>query len=136
MVRRATALVTLLVLAVAGCSSSSEPSATSSSEPRATFTGSACEYSGPSEFDVNTTWFFKFTNDSDVTNMGFAVMNLEVDDEDAALDGTSPPTPVGASRLFSVTFVETGRHGVACYVLPGPGETETQRYITEFNVTE
>ena len=107
-----------------------------SSEPRATFTGSACEYSGPSEFDVNTTVAFRFTNDSDVTNMGFAVMNLEVDDEDAALDGTNPPTPIGTMRVFRVTFVETGRHGVVCYVLPGPGETETQRYITEFNVTE
>ena len=134
MVRRITALVTLLVLAVAGCSSSSEPPAPL--EPSAIFTGSACEYSGPSEFDVNTSVLFKFTNDSDVTNMGFAVMNLELgDDEDAALNGTNPPTPVGTSRIFSVTFGETGRHAVACY-LPGAGESETQRYITEFNVTD
>ena len=136
MMTRIMSVVVLFVLVLAGCSSSSEPSATSSSEPRATFTGSACEYSGPSEFDVNTTVAFRFTNDSDVTNMGFAVMNLEVDDEDAALDGTNPPTPVGTIRVFRVTFVETGRHGVVCYVLSGPGETETQRYITEFNVTE
>ena len=129
MMHRITALVALVVLAVAGCSSSSEPSAT--------FTGSACEYSGPSEFDVNTTVVFEFTNDSDVTNVGFAVMNLDVaDPEDAALEGTNPPTAVGTSRSFSVTFVETGQHGVACYVLPGPGETEAQQYVSEFSVTE
>jgi uncharacterized cupredoxin-like copper-binding protein len=128
MARRTTVLVTLLVLVLAGCSSNSEPITN--------FTGSTCDYSGPSEFDVNTTVIFKFTNDSDETNVGFAVMNLDVgDNEDAAVEGTNPPTAVGTSRSFSVTFVETGQYGVACY-LPGAGESETQRYITEFNVTD
>lgn len=86
---------------------------------------------------MNTTVLFEFTNSSDVTNVGFAVMNLDAADrEDAALEGTNPPTPVGTSRVFSVTFVETGEHGVACYVLPGPEETESRQYITVFNVTE
>jgi len=138
--RRLSVLAVLFILAVAGCSTSSDPSAT--------FTGSACDYSGPSEFDVNTTVVFEVKNDSDVTNVGFSVMKFpegstsdEIFEqgifnifEPEGFAGTDPPMPVGTSRSFSVTFVETGQHGINCYVWPGP-ETETD-YVTMFNVTQ
>ncbi len=63
MMTRITSVVVLFVLVVAGCSSSSEPTAI--------FTGSACDYSGPSEFDVNSTVTFTYTNESDTTGAGF-----------------------------------------------------------------
>ena len=137
MTRRTTVLVTVLLLAVASCSSESSGSDSSDIDPTTSFTGSSCDYLGPSQFGVNTTVVFKFTNDSDVTNVGFAVMNLEMGDaEDAAIAGTSPPTAVGSSRSFGVTFTEAGQHGVACYVLPGVGESDAREYVTEIEVTE
>ena len=140
LMRRLSVLAVLFILAVAGCSTSSDPSAT--------FTGSACDYSGPSEFDVNTTVVFEVKNDSDVTNVGFVVAKFpegttseEIFEQGIfnifqpdPVAGVDPPMEVGTSSSFSVTFVETGQHGINCYVWPGP-ETETD-YVTMFTVTE
>ena len=52
--RRPMAIVALLVLILASCSTSSEPTAT--------YTGGACDYDGPSEFDLESTVTFTVTN--------------------------------------------------------------------------
>ena len=66
--RRVTTLATLLVVVLAACSGSSEPTAT--------YTGSACDYDGPSEFDVNSTVTFTVTNESDERDIGFSVLKI------------------------------------------------------------
>ena len=66
--RRITTLATLLVVVLAACSGSSEPTAT--------YTGGACDYDGPSEFDINSTVTFTVTNESDTTEAGFAIWDL------------------------------------------------------------
>jgi hypothetical protein len=84
---------------------------------------------------VNTTVIFEVTNDSDMTNVGFAVVKLAaVDPDDAAVAFSNPPTAVGTTESLSVTFVDTGQYGLSCYVVPGAGETEAE-YVTEFDVT-
>jgi hypothetical protein len=138
--RRLLVIVVPLFLVLASCSTSSDPTAT--------FTGSACDYSGPSEFDVNTTVVFEVKNDSDGTNVGFVVTKFpegttseEIFEQGIfnifqpdPVAGVDPPMEVGTSSSFSVTFVETGQHGINCYVWPGP-ETEAD-YVTMFTVTE
>ena len=68
--RRPVAIVTLLVLVLASCSTSSEPTAT--------YTGDACDYDGPSQFDLDSTVTFTVTNESDTTHVGFAVGSFPI----------------------------------------------------------
>lgn len=140
MMTRITSVVVLFVLVVAGCSSSSEPTAT--------FTGSACDYSGPSEFDVNSTVTFTYTNESDTTGAGFSVWKLPegltaeeifeqgifnvTDSGSAPTNFISRPTVIGEEYELSVVFDETGQHGMVCWVSPGP-ETGSE-WVTMFTV--
>jgi len=133
------ALLVLVALAVAGCSSSS-------SEPSATFTGAACNYDGPSEFDLNSTVTFTVTNDSDIHTVGFAVWKFpegttseEIYDEGIfnvvkrnILTLRSSPTTPGEEYELTSTFNETGQHGINCFVFPGP--TTESDHVTMFEV--
>jgi hypothetical protein len=139
--RRLSTLIVLFVLAVTGCSTSSDPSTT--------FTGSPCDYSGPSQFDVNSEVTFLYTNESDTLGAGFGVwkfpegMTSEEVFEQGIFNATnggnaikfvSVPTVIGQEYELKVTFTETGQHGVVCFVFPGtePGSD----YVTMFTVTE
>jgi hypothetical protein len=140
--QRLLAIVVPFVLILASCSTSSDPAAT--------YTGGACTYEGPSEFEVNTTVTFTVINDSDNPNVGFAVLKLpegttpeEIYDEGifsvvsrapGALGLKSSPTTQGEEYDFTVTFSESGQHGINCFVFPGPA-TEAD-YVTMFTVGE
>jgi len=143
--RRLSALVLLFVLAIAGCSSSSEPTAT--------FTGDACLYDGPSEFEVNSTVTFTFTNESDESAVGFAVLKFPegataeevfndgifniVPESDALWEFVSAPTVNGTEYDLTVTFDETGQHGINCFDLSVGGVDATEAdYVTMFTVGE
>jgi len=136
--RRLSAIVVPLVLVLASCSTSSAPTAT--------YTGGACTYDGPSEFEVNSTVTFTVTNDSDTQNVGFAVLKFpegttpeEIYDNGifnvvprGNIGLKSPPTTPGEEYDFTVTFSETGQHGINCFVFPGPA-TEVD-HVTMFEV--
>jgi hypothetical protein len=143
--RQLSVLVLLFILAIAGCSSSNEPTAS--------FTGDACPYDGPSEFEVNSTVTFTFTNESDGSDVGFAVWKFPegataeeifnegifniVPEEDALIDFVSAPTVNGTEYDLTVTFTETGQHGINCFDLSGGGGDETAgNYVTMFTVGE
>jgi hypothetical protein len=143
--RRLSVLVLLFVLAIAGCSSSSEPTAA--------FTGDACLYDGPSEFEVNSTVTFTFTNESDESGVGFAVLKFPegataeevfndgifniVPESDALWEFVSAPTVNGTEYDLTVTFDETGQHGINCFDISGGGVDETESdYVTMFTVGE
>jgi uncharacterized cupredoxin-like copper-binding protein len=138
--RRLSAIVVPLVLILAGCSASGDPTAT--------YTGGACDYDGPSEFEVNSTVQFLVTNDSDNQNIGFSVWKFpegttpeEIYDEgifnfvsrdSGPLGMKSSPTTPGREYGITVTFTETGQHGINCFLSPGP-DTEAG-YVTMFTV--
>ena len=139
--RRVTTLATLLVVVLAACSGSSEPTAT--------YTGSACDYDGPSEFDVNSTVTFTVTNESDERDIGFSVLKIpegttaeEIFKEgifnvvtgDPIIEVVFAPTVVDTEYDLTVTFNETGQHGINCFNLAG-AETEAD-FITMFTVVE
>jgi hypothetical protein len=140
MARRMTTLLVLLVLALASCSTSSDPSAT--------FTGSACDYSGPSEFDVGSEVTFAYTNESNTTGAGFSVWKFPegltseqifekgifnvTDSGSAPTNFISTPTAIGTEYELPVTFTEAGQHGMVCFVNPGP-ETGSE-WVTMFTV--
>jgi hypothetical protein len=143
--RRLSVLVLLFVLAIAGCSSSSEPTAA--------FTGDACLYDGPSEFEVNSTVTFTFTNESDESDVGFAVLKFPegataeevfndgifniVPQSDALWEIVSAPTVNGTEYDLTVTFNETGQHGINCFDLSVGGVDATNAdYVTMFTVGE
>jgi len=69
--RRPMAIAALLVLDLASCSTNSEPTAT--------YTGGACDYDGPSEFDLDSTVTFTVINESDTTEAGFALWKFPDD---------------------------------------------------------
>ena len=132
-----------LVMLLAACSGSSEPTAT--------YTGDTCDYDGPSEFDLNSTVTFTFTNESDETDIGFSVLkfpegttaeeifndgifNVVTDFDSALIDLVFAPTVVGTEYDLTVTFNETGQHGINCFNLAG-AETEAD-YVTMFTVVE
>ena len=139
--RRVTTLATLLVVVLAACSGSSEPTAT--------YTGSACDYDGPSEFDVNSTVTFTVTNESDERDIGFSVLKIpegttaeEIFKEGIfnvvtgvpIIEVVFAPTVVDTEYDLTVTFNETGQHGINCFNLAG-AETEAD-FITMFTVVE
>jgi hypothetical protein len=143
--RRLSVLVLLFILAIAGCSSSSEPTAT--------FTGDACPYDGPSEFEVNSTVTFTFTNESDGSGVGFAVLKFPegataeevfndgifniVPESDALWEFVSAPTVNGTEYDLTVTFNETGQHGINCFDLSVGGVDDANSdYVTMFTVGE
>ena len=139
--RRVTTLATLLVVVLAACSGSSEPTAT--------YTGDACDYDGPSEFDVNSTVTFTVTNESDERGIGFSVLKIpegttaeEIFNEgifnavagDPIIEVVFAPTVVDTEYDLTVTFNETGQHGINCFNIAG-AESEAD-FITMFTVVE
>jgi hypothetical protein len=142
MMRQLSVLAVLFILAIAGCSGTSGPTAT--------YTEGACAYDGPSEFDLNSTVIFTVTNESDNTDIGFAVLKFPegataeeifnegifnvVTSEDAIVSLVSAPTAKGTEYDLNVTFDETGQHGINCFNLAG-AETEAD-YVTMFTVGE
>jgi hypothetical protein len=141
MMRQLSVLVVLFTLAIAGCSSASEPTAT--------YTAGACDYDGPSEFEVNSTVTFTFTNESDESDVGFSVLKFPegstpeeifnegifsvVASDDAIIDFVPAPTVNGTEYDLTVTFIETGQHGINCFNLAADTESD---YVTMFTVTE
>ena len=140
--RRFTAIVGLLVLVLASCSTSSEPTAT--------YTGGACDYDGPSEFDLDSTVTFTVTNESDTTEVGFALWKFpdgvtpeeileqgifEFVTSGNAEAGVSPPTVIGEPETLRVFFDLPGQWGIVCFDGSG-GETDVAGidYVTMFSV--
>jgi hypothetical protein len=130
--RRLFAIVVPLVLILASCSTSSEPTAT--------YTGGACAYDGPSEFDLGESVTFTFINESDTTNLGFSVWAVpEGTTADAILEvgiyevvghfgGAAmpepgyyaslwPPTAVDTPGDLAVTLDKPGQHALICFDL-------------------
>jgi hypothetical protein len=128
--RRLLAIVVPLVLILASCSTSSEPTAT--------YTGGACAYGGPSEFDLGESVTFTFINESDTTDLGFSVWAvpegatadeiLEVGIYDAVghfggaimpepgfYASLWPPTAVDTSVDLAVTLDTSGQHALICF---------------------
>jgi hypothetical protein len=144
-------VIVLVVLALAGCSSSGEPPGTDI-EPSATYTGGGCDYDIPSEFDLNSTVTFTVTNESDTPLVGFAIWLFpegttpeEIHDggifEFVSKDNIGAlakrPTAVGTSRQLTATFRTPGQWGLNCYDESG-GEHggEGLDYVRMFTVTE
>lgn len=143
MTRRVAALLVLAALALVGCSSSGDPSAT--------FADAACRYDGPSEFDLHSTVTFSVTNEADTTSIGFAVWKfpegstaedvlregvLNVVPDDARLEPYVPsPTVIGTEYEMTVTFNEVGQHGINCFDFAGAGLPGWD-HVTMFTVVE
>ena len=117
-------------------------------EATATFDGASCVYDGLSEYDVGSTVIFTVTNESETPNVGFAVRKFpdgttpeEIYDEgifNVVSRSTgylglkaSPSTP-GEAYDFTVTFSETGQHGINCFEFPGPAAEAD--HVTMFTV--
>ena len=141
-IRRLIALTVVLVVGLVGCSTNSEPTAT--------YTGGACDYDGPSEFDINTTVTFAVTNESDTTDVGFVVLDFpeDVTSEEILEQGivefvtfgefasaVRAPTAIGESEDLSVFFDTPGQWGLNCYDKSG-GEHNGDGldYVTMFTV--
>jgi hypothetical protein len=126
--RRIMTVATLLVFALTACSGSGEPTAT--------YTGGACEYDGPSEFDLDSTVTFTVINESDSTNMGFDIWSLpegttadeivEVgllelldingpDDYPGFYAAVFAPTPIDSPDSMTVTLDKPGSHVLVCF---------------------
>ena len=126
--RRLTAIVGLLVLILASCSTSSEPTAT--------YTGGACDYDGPSEFDLDSTVTFTVINESDNTNMGFGVWSVpegttadeiveeglfdllgitDVDDWPGFYTALFAPTAIDSTGSMRVLLDTPGQHVLNCF---------------------
>ena len=120
----------------------------------ATFTGESCAYDGPSEFDADSTVTFTVINDAD-TEAAFGVWKIpegttpeEIYDEgietavpssaddDAGYEIYTVLAPISGEAYddLTVTFLESGQHGINCFQFPPTQETEKD-YVTIFSVT-
>ena len=60
-----------------------------------------------------------------------------VTSDDAGLGFVPAPTAVGTTYDLTVTFAETGQHGINCFDLSGGGIDETEAdHVTMFTVGE
>ena len=126
--RRIMTVATLLVVALAACSGSGEPTAT--------YTGGACDYDGPSEFDLDSTVTFTVINESDNTNVGFGVWSVpegttadEIVEEGLfdllGITGVSDwpgfyaalftPNAIDSTGILTVTLDKPGQHVLNCF---------------------
>ena len=133
--------------------STATAAATSTATAAATFTGEACAYDGPSEFDADSTVTFTVTNETTDTETGFAVWKIpegttpeEIYDEgifnavprsaddDAGYYIEVVDAPImGEAYDLTVTFLESGQHGINCFESSGP-DTGSD-HVTMFTVT-
>jgi hypothetical protein len=131
--RRLFAFVVPLVLVLAGCSTSSEPTKT--------YDGSECTYDGATEFDLDSEVTFTFINESDDTGVGFVVWTVpdgttaaEINENGIfAATGTEegstdpyeffeakfPPTQLDTEYQVTVTLDREGLYAVNCFVQTG-----------------
>jgi hypothetical protein len=137
-------IVVPLVLALASCSTTSDPTAT--------YTGGACDYDGPSEFDLNSTVTFTVENESDTVEVGFSILDFPEDlTSEVILElgifafvpfGTAEaftgnPTAIGTPEDLTVTFDTPGQWGLNCYDESGNEHGGAGLdYVTMFTVTE
>ena len=136
-----------------GPTATATPTATSTATATATFTGEACAYDGPSEFDADSTVTFTVINETD-TETAFAVWKIpegttpeEIYDEgisnavptsaddDAGYEIDAVLAPItGEAYDLTVTFLESGQHGINCFPFTGAGYREND-HVTMFAVT-
>jgi hypothetical protein len=152
--RRVTTIAALFVLTLAACSGS-DSSDGGSNEPSATYHGGSCTYDGPLEFDVNSTATFVVVNESDTTDVGFAVWKfpegatseevLEKGILSSQPQGTQfqdepwleivPfPTSIGTAFELPVTFEEEGQHGIVCFDVSTDAVSGVD-HVTMFTIT-
>jgi len=142
--RRSSAILVPFVLALTACSSTSSPAAT--------YIGGACDYDGPSEFDLDSTVTFTVENESDTAEVGFSILDFPEDlaSEEILELGifacvpfgtaeafTGNPTAIGAPEDLTVTFDTPGQWGLTCYDESGNEHGGAGLdYVTMFTVTE
>ena len=146
--RRLLVIVVPLVLVLASCSTSSEPTKT--------YDGTDCTYDGTTEFDLNSEVTFTFINESEDPEVGFVVW--EVPDGTTAAEinevgifeatGTQegstapyeffeakfPPTVQDQEYAATVTLDRAGLYAINCFVDVGT-EVNTH-YATIITVSE
>ena len=139
--RRLIAIVVPLVLILASCSTSSEPTKT--------YDGTECTYDGATEFDLDSEVTFTFINESDDTGVGFVVWTVpdgitaaEIDEKgiSEAIGNTDayefweakfPPTQLDTEYQVTVTLSREGLYSVNCFVETGaPVNTHYATIIT------
>jgi hypothetical protein len=106
-------------------------------EAIATYDGSGCVYEGPTEFDLNSTVTFTVTNESDTTEMGFAVWSVPegttadeiledgiftvvgggppADPEKGFYTALFAPTAIDSTEDLTVTLDTPGQHALICF---------------------
>ena len=110
---------------------------TTQAEASATYDGSGCSYEGPTEFDLGSTVAFTVINESDTTNMGFAVWSVPEgttandileqgifvvvgggpppDPEKGFHAASFAPTAIDSTDILTVTLDKPGQHALNCY---------------------
>jgi hypothetical protein len=118
--RRLLVIVVPLVLVLAGCSTSSDPTAT--------YTGGACTYDGPSEFDVDSEVTFILIDETESGNTGLVLWL--VDDgttpemiHDEGVDNLSETQVSLREYQFTASFEQPGTYALNCYDTSG-GEND------------
>ncbi len=140
---RRAALTLLFVFVLAGCGGSSAPTATLS--------GDRCDYDGPLEFDLNADVTFTFINESDSTNVGFAVWRFPsgvtpeeiyavgifdaVGPDDELVVSQRSPNPIGEPQDVPVSFDAPGRWGINCFFFTADASPGND-YATMLTVNE
>jgi hypothetical protein len=143
--RRLLIVVVPLVLVLASCSTSSEPTKT--------YDGSECTYDGATEFDLDSEVTFTFINESDDTGVGFVVWTVpdgitaaEIDEKGIFeaigteqgntdpyefFEAKFPPTQLDTEYQVTVTLDREGLYSVNCFVETGaPVNTHYATIIT------
>lgn len=127
--RRSAVIGTVLVAVVlTGCSDTT-------SDPTATYTGGACDYVGPTEFELNSEVTFTFTDETESDSVGFALWAVPAgttteqihDDGIFSLESGGGENVEWSSETqvsdvewqYTVTYSETGLHAVNCYDTSG-----------------
>jgi len=119
--RRLLVVVFPVVLALASCSTSSDPTAT--------YTGGACTYDGPSEFDVNSEVIFTFIDETESEDdVGFVLWLVQegtttemIYDDGINNVGAKPipwlsETQVSASESqVTARFAQPGLYALNCW---------------------
>jgi len=151
LVAAAAALILGVALVLVTQGNDQAPVAAQPVAPTATWNGDDCIYTGPSEFELNSTITFTVINDSNTSDMGFSIWRLTsgVTAEELEAGGifetagpgdgyTSanfPPTPIGEPQEFRAFFDTPGQWGINCFESSGPGDDELGNdHITMFTV--
>jgi hypothetical protein len=104
MARRLAAIVSLPVLVLASCTTSSDPAAISAAAATATFTGETCAADASSEFDVDSTVAFTVTNETD-TDKALAVWKFPEAISDGGIFHAEPSRVGDAGYTIEVVDV-------------------------------